>query len=227
MVSATSCGIFCWVKKQAKFEFAGAIMIKPKSVEHFIETREKWQTEITKLREILCSMELEETIKWMFPCYVHNRRNVVGIAGFKSYFGLWFYEGASMTDIKGVLINAQKGKTKELRQWRMTSIKDIKVRAVKAYVNEAIAISKQPKKQVAAKIMRKADFVEVPPELHAALKSDSTAATAFSKLSVSRQRGYAQFIASAKRAETKVKRLAKVMPLIKRGVAIEELYRRS
>ena len=79
-----------------------AKMIKPKSVDQFIETREKWQSEITKLREILLTMDLEETVKWMFPCYVHNKKNVVGIGGFKSYFGLWFYEGASMEDSQGL-----------------------------------------------------------------------------------------------------------------------------
>ena len=202
-----------------------AKMIKPKSVDHFIETRQKWQPEIKCLREILLTMELDETIKWMFPCYVHGKKNVVGIGGFKSYFGLWFYEGASMTDAHGVLTNSQKGKTKDLRQWRMTSAKDIKVRAIKSYVKEAIELSKikkQPKPQ-----KKNDSAVEVPPELHGALNANKKAAAAFGKLSISRQRGYADYIADAKRAETKVKRLAKIMPLIERGVAVEELYRRK
>ena len=201
-----------------------AKMIKPKSVEHFIETREKWQSEITKLREILLTMDLEETVKWMFPCYVHGKKNVVGIGGFKSYFGLWFYEGASMEDSQGVLISAQEGKTKDLRQWRMTSAKEIKVRTIKSYVKEAIELSKVAKKPRPRKKNNAA--VIVPPELQGALKANRKAATAFGKLSLSRQRGYAEYIADAKRAETKVKRLAKIMPLIEKGVAIEELYRR-
>ena len=200
-----------------------AKMIKPKSVDHFIETREKWQSEITKLREILLTMELEETVKWMFPCYVHGKKNVVGIGGFKSYFGLWFYEGASMKDPQGVLINAQEGKTKDLRQWRMTSGKEIKVRAIKSYVKEAIELSKVAKPSKPRKKNNSA--VTVPPELQGALKANRKAAAAFGKLSLSRQRGYAEHIAEAKRAETKVKRLAKIMPLIEKGVAIEELWR--
>lgn len=202
-----------------------AKMIKPKSVEHFIETRETWQSEITKLREILLTMDLEETVKWMFPCYVHGKKNVVGIGGFKSYFGLWFYEGAAMEDPKGVLVNAQEGKTKELRQWRMTSAKEIKTRTIKSYVNEAIELSKVAKKTKPRK--KNNSTVTVPPELHGALKTNKKAAAAFGELSASRQRGYAEYIADAKRAETKIKRLAKIMPLIEKGVAIEELYRRK
>ena len=197
-----------------------AKMIKPKSVDHFIETREKWKPEIKRLREILLSMELDEAIKWMFPCYMHKGKNVVGIGGFKSYFGLWFYEGASLKDSEGALVNAQEGKTKDMRQWRMTTAKDIKVRKIKSYVKEAIEISKLPKTKTT-----KATSVEVPPELHAILKTDRKAADAFGKLTPGRQRDYAEYIATAKRDETKVKRLTKILPLIKSGVGLNDKYR--
>ncbi len=197
-----------------------AKMIKPKSVEDFINTREKWQSEIRRLREILLSMELDEAIKWMFPCYLHNGKNVVGIGGFKTYFGLWFYEGASLKDSAGSLANAQEGKTKDMRQWRMTSAKDIKVRAIKAYVKEAIEISKLPTTKKS-----KVTSVEVPPELHGALKKDSKAADAFGNLTPGRQRDYADYIATAKRAETKLKRLTKILPMIKSGAGLNDMYR--
>ena len=199
-----------------------ARMIKPKSVDHFIETREKWQKEITRLREILLSLDLDETIKWMFPCYLHGGKNIVGLGGFKSYFGIWFFEGSSLKDRDKVLVNAQEGKTKELRQWRMTSAKEIRVRPIKAYIKEAIEISQQPKTPKPRK--KNSSTVAVPPELHGALKADKKAATAFGKLSVSRQRGYAEYVSEAKRAETKVKRLAQIMPLIRKGQPISDLW---
>ncbi len=199
-----------------------AKMIRPKSVDDFIETREKWQKEIAKLREILLSMELDEAIKWAFPCYMHEGKNIVGIGGFKNYFGIWFFEGASLKDREKVLVNAQEGKTKDLRQWRMTSAKEIKVRAIKAYVKEAIEVSKQEKP---AKKKKKSISVEVPPELDAALKKDKKAAKAFGDLSPGKQRDYADHISSAKRTETKVKRLAKILPMIRDGVGLHDKYR--
>ena len=68
-------------------------MKKYKSVDHFMESLEQWQPEIIRLREIMVSTDLEETLKWSFPCYVYNGKNVAGIGGFKSYFGLWFFQG--------------------------------------------------------------------------------------------------------------------------------------
>ena len=198
-------------------------MVRPKSVEDFINTREKWQAEITRLREILVSMDLEEGIKWMFPCYTHNKKNVVGIGGFKSYFGLWFYEGASMSDSQGVLTNAQEGKTKDLRQWRMTTAKEIKVRSIRAYVKEAIELSRVAKKKSPQK--RNVSTVEVPPELHGALRANKKAAAAFNSLTPGRQRDYAEYIATAKRPETKLKRLEKILPMITNGVGLNDKYR--
>ncbi len=41
-------------------------------------------------------------------------------------FGLWFHQGATLKDASNKLINAQDGKTKVLRQWRMTHANEIK-----------------------------------------------------------------------------------------------------
>lgn len=71
-----------------------------------------------------------------------RQKNVVGILGFKPYFGFWFHQGVLLEDRKKVLINAQEGKTKALRQWRMNSPNDIKSATIKAYVGEAIQLVK-------------------------------------------------------------------------------------
>lgn len=199
-------------------------MKKPESADAYIESQEKWGKELAKLRAAILSTGLEETVKWMMPVYTNNGKNVVGIAGFKMHFGIWFYEGASLADPEQVLTNAQEGKTQMMRHWKMTSAKDIRVRAIKAYVKEAIEVSKEkktPKKKKAA------ISVTVPPELDAALRKDKKAAKAFGDLSAAKQRDYAEYISTAKRAETKVKRLAKIVPMIRDGAALHDMYRRS
>ncbi|MDJ0905277.1 MAG: DUF1801 domain-containing protein [Woeseiaceae bacterium] len=115
-------------------------MAQKKTVDDYIRNARQWNEELARLRKILLSTGLEETIKWGAPCYTHNGKNVVGMSGFKSYFGLWFFEGAAIEDDAGVLINAQPGKTKMLRQWRMTSAKDIKPAVIKRYVKRAMSV---------------------------------------------------------------------------------------
>ena len=121
-------------------------MKRNKTVDDYVASRELWQDEIRRLRKILLTTELTEEVKWGGPCYTYDGQNVVGIGGFKSYFGLWFHQGVLLKDKEAVLINAQEGTTKALRQWRMHSSKDIKPAIIKAYVKEAISLVKAGKK---------------------------------------------------------------------------------
>lgn len=199
-----------------------AKMKKPKSVDAYIESQERWSKELAKLRAAILATGLEEAVKWGMPVYTNNGRNVVGIAGFKNHFGIWFYEGVALADPDKVLTNAQEGKTQSMRHWKMASAKDIKVRSIKAYVKEAIEVSQQ-KKTVSKK--KKPISVQIPAELDAALKKDKKAAKLFGDLSAAKQRDYAEYISTAKRVETKVKRLAKIMPMIREGAALQDMYR--
>ena len=114
-------------------------MKRAKTVDDYMSHAPRWQPELEKLRALLSSTKLIEEVKWGAPCYTYNGKNVVGIGGFKSYFGLWFHQGALLKDDARVLVNAQEGKTRALRQWRMSSASDIKPSIIKRYVTESIA----------------------------------------------------------------------------------------
>ena len=196
-------------------------MKRYKTVDDYIEGAANWRDELRQLRKILTSTELEETVKWGAPCYTFEGANVVGIGGFKSYFGLWFFQGAMLADEQGVLINAQEGKTKALRQWRFESKKQIKARLIKAYVREAIALQKQGQ----AIKPERGKAVEIPRHLEVALSTNKRAAACFKALTPGRQREFADYIASAKREETKAKRLQKIIPMIVAGIGLHDKYR--
>ncbi len=167
------------------------------------------------------STKLEETVKWGGPCYVYDGKNVVGMGAFKSYVGLWFHQGALLSDPNNVLINAQEGKTKALRQWRFESKKEIKSRGIKAYVKEAIELQKQGSE---IKPTRQKS-VTVPAQLHSALTKNRKAKAGFASRTPGKQREYAEYIAEAKREEMKVKRLAKIIPMIVDGAGLNDKYR--
>ncbi|MEQ8424828.1 MAG: DUF1801 domain-containing protein, partial [Cyclobacteriaceae bacterium] len=169
-----------------------------KSVDDFLAGAKQWRQELIQLREILLSTGLTEEVKWGGPIYIHNGKNIAGIAGFKSYVGLWFHQGALLKDEKKKLINAQEGVTKALRQWRFTSQKEIDAKTIKAYVKESIKnleagkeIKPAPKKKLT-----------IPKELRSALKKNPKSENAFKALSNFKQREYAEFIQEAAKLET-------------------------
>ncbi len=196
-------------------------MQRHNTVEDYIESAPAWRDELLALRKILLATPLEETVKWGAPCYTHEGKNVVGIGAFKSYVGLWFHQGALLGDPEGVLINAQEGKTKALRQWRFESKKAIKARVIKAYVKEAIELQAQGKEIKPARNKS----VEIPKELASALAKNKRAKAAFDKLTPGKRREYAEYISEAKREATRVSRIEKIIPMILKGVGLHDKYR--
>lgn len=119
--------------------------IDPKAVAEKVETyfanQTLWVEEQKTLRAILKEFPFSEAIKWRFPTYSYDGKNLVGIGAFKSYFGLWFFEGADLSDPSKILINAQPGKTKMMRQWRMTDVEEIDEGLIKTYLREVIDLN--------------------------------------------------------------------------------------
>ena len=196
-------------------------MKRNKTVEEFLEGLETFRPEIERLRAILSSTALEEEVKWGIPTYTYRGKNVVGLAGFKEHFAIWFHQGALLSDPEGVLVNASEGKTKALRQWRFKSAKEIKVRPIKAYVKEAIAVVESGTEIKP----ERGKPVDIPPELESALAKSATARRAFDALTPGKRREYANHVAEAKRAETKEKRVKKILPMIRAGGGLHDKYR--
>ncbi len=191
-------------------------------VDTYISTQKKWTQELQILRSLLLELPLTETIKWGAPVYVYKNKNVVGIAGFKNYFGLWFFQGGLLLDEDNVLQNAQEGKTKAMRQWRFSSVNEIDKELLKSYVLESLANFDQGKE---IKPDRKIKKVILPKELDAIFTVNQELKKAFLKLTPSKQREYATYIEEAKREKTKITRIQKITPMILKGVGLNDKYK--
>ena len=196
-------------------------MKRAKTVDDYINATKTWRREAARLRKILKTTPLHEQVKWGAPCYTHKGKNVVGIGAFKSYFGLWFFQGALLADENKVLVNAQEGKTKALRQWRMTSAGDIQPATIKRYVKEAIMLVDQGKEISPARTRE----LTVPTELSKAFQANKTAKDAFKRLRPGQQREYAEYVAAAKRENTRQRRIDKIIPMIIAGQGLNDRYR--
>lgn len=195
-------------------------MNRASTVDEYIIKTPEWQEELMFLRNILLSTELKEEVKWGGPCYTLEGKNVIMIGAFKAYVGIWFYQGVFLKDSANVLINANEEKTKALRQWRFQSIDEMDAELIKSYVIEAIENQKLGKE---IKFEPKTDS-PLAEELAQALKNDELL-KAFEQLTPAKQREYKEYIASAKQAITRQRRVKKVLPMIKEGVGLNDKYR--
>lgn len=193
------------------------------TVDEYILNAENNKELLLIIHDILTSTNLVETIKWGAPCYTINGKNVVGLGAFKSYVGIWFYQGALLKDKHKVLFNAQEEKTKALRQWRFEKESDIDGELILEYVNEAISNQKQ-NKQIKADRDKP---VLIPAELEKAFDSDLELKNAFDAFTKGKQREFADHISEAKQEKTKLSRLAKIIPMIKQNIGLHDKYRKS
>jgi len=191
-----------------------------KTVEEYISSQTAFKEELQKLREIILKTSLIETVKWGIPAYTVNGKNVVGIGAFKTYFGLWFFNGSFLKDEKNVLINAQEGKTRGMRQWRFDDAGQIDESLIFQYLEEAIQNQKAGRETKPEK-----KTLVIPDELKEALSADSTLAEAFDALTPGKRKEYAEYISEAKRLETKLSRLDKIKPMILSGKGLNDKYK--
>jgi uncharacterized protein YdeI (YjbR/CyaY-like superfamily) len=194
---------------------------KHTNVADLVEDMKPWVKEVTLLREIALSAGLDEGIKWGVPVYMKDGKNVMGIGAFKSYVGIWFYQGVFLSDPKKVLINAQEGKTKALRQWRFTSYEDIQPTLVKKYIKEAAKLVKEGKELKP----QKKKSIAIPTEFVTAFKNDKRLKNGFEKLTPGKQREYLEHVAEAKAEPTRIRRVEKCIPIILSGKGLHDKYK--
>jgi uncharacterized protein YdeI (YjbR/CyaY-like superfamily) len=196
-------------------------MKSAKTAEEYILAQFQWQNELIELRKIMQSAGLVETIKWGIPVYTFKGKNIAGMASFKHYAAIWFYQGALLKDKHKKLINAQEGTTKALRQWRFKSFEEIDSRLVLEYLKEAIENEKtghriEPKPK---------SKLEMPEELEIILSENSVLTQNFTNLTPFKQREYIEFISEAKKPETRQKRIEKIIPILSEGIGLNDKYR--
>ncbi len=67
----------------------------------------------------------------------------------------------------------------------------------------------------------------IPEELTHRFEQDSELQKQFETFSLSKKREFADHISEAKRAETREKRLEKIIPMIREGIGLHDKYRKS
>lgn len=159
------------------------------------------------------SPDIEETIKWGMPFFLHRGRPLANMAAFKAHasFGFW--------DRNGKESGKESGPARDgMGQFgRLTSLADLPDdAALDAAIREALALREagdQPRR--ATRPAR--PEAEVPPELATALAADAVANETFTAFPPSCRREYCEWIAEARRPQTRDKRVAEAIAWLREG----------
>lgn len=179
----------------------------------------KWTEELTLLRGIILETGLNEEIKWGFPCYTMNGKNVVMLAAFKENCAISFFKGSLIKNQNDLLEKAGENSNSG-RLIRFQNAEKILENAstIKSLIEEAITIEKQGKK------LPKTDYaaLELPEELIVAFEEDHLFKNSFKSLTPGRQRAYIMFFAQPKQSQTRTNRIEKFKNAILAGKGLNE-----
>ncbi len=190
-------------------------------VDEFINNK---TTEFSKpicktLREILLKCGLKENYKWQMPSYDHHGI-VCSLGSFKKHVGLWFMQGAMLSDPNKILIKGQ-ATTKALRSMRFNSMEDLDEKMVGAYVKEAMLLNEKGIKFDHKKTKKE---LIVPDEFEKRLKLNKKAWEHFQNFSYTKKKDYVEWISTAKREETKEKRTVQAIEMLAQGIGKNDKY---
>ena len=170
---------------------------------------------LTHLREVVHSAcpEVEETLKWSMPAFMHNGI-VCGMAAFKEHaaFNIWRGSRIVGSDVdRGAM--GQFG--------RITRVADLpSKRVLTGFVRQAAARNAAGLKapQVRKPGLERKPVPTTPPaDFAAALKKNGRARATFDGFSPSHKREYIEWITEAKRDETRQRRLGQAIEMLAEG----------
>ena len=155
--------------------------------------------------------QVEETIKWGMPTFVHAGGILCGMAAFKQHasFGFW----------KHALVVGEGEPRDGMGSYgKMLSLDDFPAKKiVLAHIRKAMKLNEDGVKMPAARKAASKLPPEMPEDLVAALNKDKAAKATFDAFPPSCRREYIEWIVEAKREETRAKRLAQTVEWLAEG----------
>lgn len=194
-------------------------MSRDPRVDAYIATKADFARPIlTHLRDLIHGHvpAVEETIKWSMPFFTYKGELLANMAAFKAHaaFGFWS---------RGALATGQEGEA--MGQYgRITDVATMPPDAVLlAALDTALAmIDAGAKPKRAAKAPK--PEADVPAELAKALADDAEASAKWDAFPPSCRREYCEWIAGAKRDETRAKRIATTIAQTREGKRMNWKY---
>lgn len=171
---------------------------------------------LRKLRHLFhqACPEIQESIKWSSPFF--ELQGIVGnMTAFRQHVSYGFWKAALMSDPEGILETS--GNTR-MAVLKATSIEDLPDDAVLIrYIKEAVELNEMGVRIPRLKPTQAAKELLIPDFFMAALGQNEKASDTFERFSHSNRKDYVEWVAGAKRAATRDKRMATAVEWLAEG----------
>jgi hypothetical protein len=191
----------------------------------YIAEQPEWQRKVlVRLRQLIHSANenIEEAWKWNSPHFEY-KGIMIGMNAFKKFVGVWFHKGSLLKDTHLIFEQSESNEEKGMRAYKIHEGEKLNEKAFLDLVKQAIKLNEAGTKLTDAKPPRKA--LQVPTELETVLKKDGQAWAHWEKFNYSHKKEYVEWVTDAKKEETRKRRIAQALEMIREGQGKEEKYK--
>lgn len=187
-------------------------------IDRYIENAPAFAKPICKkLREIIHKAEPSIQEDWKWGPNFNRNGMVCAFGAFKKHVSFAFFQGALLKDPYKILDHGTENQRS--RSMKFTDISQVNENVLIGYIQEAVRNNLTGKKVKPA-----AKELSIPADLKKALTRNKRANEQFEKMAYTYKKEYVQWIESAKKQETREKRLKETMQKIARGEKQNEKY---
>jgi len=178
---------------------------------------------IRKLVHQACP-EVTENIKWGMPFFEY-KGIICNMAAFKKHCSLGFFKAGQMKSAPELQANNAEAMG---HLGKITSLQDLpKDEVLTGYIKEAAALNEAGVKKATVKKTIENRELSIPDEVTDALKTNAAAKNTFDHFPYSHKKEYVEWIAEAKTAATRNKRLATMLEWLEEGKSRNWKYERK
>lgn len=190
----------------------------------YIAEQPEWHRKtLVRLRQLIHSVDedIEETWRWNAPSFDHDGI-MLGLHGFKHHVAVWFHKGALLKDTHKLFEKLEKGDDKGMRSYKIQEGGTIDEKGFMDLVKQAVKVNQSGAKITDARPARKA--LVVPADLKSCLKKDDLAWDNWEKFNYTHKKEYVEWITDARQEETRKRRIAQALEMIREGLAKEDKH---
>jgi uncharacterized protein YdeI (YjbR/CyaY-like superfamily) len=163
--------------------------------------------------------DVEEGVKWSMPAFGYKGRPLANMSAFKAHAGFGFWDRSALATGKEGEAMGQFGRITTLSDLPPDDVIDRSIREAMALIDAGV----RPERTQRAQRTPKPE-AEVPPELAEALAADDAAVATFNAFPPGCRREYCEWVAGAKRPETRAKRVAETIAQLREGKKLNWKY---
>jgi hypothetical protein len=190
----------------------------PDEVIYYIDGLPQWSKKLClRLREIILKADDSLTESWKWGPHYASNGMVCGFGAFQKHVKFTIFNGSAMKDDKGVFNHCTDNEFS--RSIKYVSEDELDEKMLTAYIRESVRLNHTGFKRVTA-----SKHVEVPSDLEASLARDAKAQAFFNGLSYVYKKDFVEYITSAKREQTRIDRIAKVVAHASDGRKLNDKY---